>query len=190
MKKMTRFLGVIGSPRKNGNTHILVSRFLDGARAEGSVVDTVFLGDLKIEECDGCQACWQGKSCSKNDDMLGLYPRLINSDIVVFGTPVYWYGPTAIMKGFIDRLTFFNCPENRPKIRGKSAVVIIPFEEENPETARLVVEFFEKSFAYLEMKLIGRLIAPGVGAKGEILKYPQRLEESYKLGQRLAKGDF
>jgi multimeric flavodoxin WrbA len=190
MKTKTRALGVIGSPRRDGNTHILVSRFLEGALSEGAEVDTVFLGDLRIEECDGCQACWRGKQCSKNDDMLGLYPRLIDSDIVVFGTPVYWYGPTALMKGFVDRLVYFNCPENRPKIRGKSAVIIIPFEEENPETARLVVEFFEKSLVYLEMKLIGRLIVPGVGEKGAVSKQPQRLMESYKLGQRLVRGDF
>ena len=184
---MTRVLGVIGSPRRNGNTHILVSRFLEGALSEGAEVDTVFLGDLHIEECDGCQVCWRGKPCNKNDDMLGLYPRLIDSDIIVLGTPVYWYGPTALMKGFIDRLTFFNCPENRLGIKDKSAVIIIPFEEENPETARLVVEFFEKSLVYLEMKPTGKIIVPGVGAKGDILKLPQRLEESYKLGQQLAR---
>ena len=93
-------------------------------------------------------------------------------------------------KCFIDRLVYFNCPENRSKIRGKSAVIIVPFEDENPETARLVVEFFEKTLVYLEMKLIGRLIVPGVGAKGDILKQPERLEESYKLGQRLAGGNY
>jgi len=183
---MTRVLGVIGSPRRNGNTHILVSRFLEGALSEGAEADIVFLGDLHIEECDGCQVCWRGKPCNKNDDMLGLYPRLIDSDIIVFGTPVYWYGPTALMKGFIDRLVYFNCPENRPGIKDKSAVIIVPFEEETTETARLVVEFFEKSLAYLEMKLIGKIIVPGVGDKGAISEKPERLLESYKLGQHLA----
>jgi multimeric flavodoxin WrbA len=190
MKKMTRFLGIIGSPRRNGNTHILISRFLDGALSEGADVDTVFLGDLKIKECDGCHVCWQGRPCTKNDDMIRLYQKFIDSDVVVFGTPVYWYGPTAIMKCFIDRLVYFNCPENRSGIRGKSAVIIVPFEDENPETARLVVEFFEKSLAYLEMKLAGKLIVSGVGDKGDILKHPDKLDESCRLGQRLAGGNF
>jgi multimeric flavodoxin WrbA len=190
MKRKTRVLGVIGSPRRNGNTHILVSRFLEGAHSEGADVDTIFLGDLQIKECDGCHTCWSGKSCSKKDDMLGLYPRLIDSDILVFGTPVYWYGPTALMKGFVDRLVYFNCPENRARIKGKSAVIIVPFEEETTETARLVVEFFEKSLAYLEIKLTGRLIVPGVGEKGAVSKQPERLMESYKLGQQLARGDL
>ena len=75
--------------------------------------------------------------------MLGIYPKIIESDAIIFGTPVYWYGPTALMKAFIDRFVFFNCPENRTKIKGKKAVIAVPFEEENPDTARPVVEFFE-----------------------------------------------
>jgi multimeric flavodoxin WrbA len=187
---MTRFLGIIGSPRRNGNTHILVSRFLEGARAGGAETETVFLGDLQIKECDGCHACWQGRHCSKKDDMLKLYQSIIDSDVLVFGTPVYWYGPTALMKCFVDRFVYFNCPENRSKIRGKSAVIIVPFEDDSPETARLVVEFFEKSLAYLEMKLAGKIIVPGVGDKGDILKHPVKLDESCRLGQRLAGGNF
>ncbi len=84
-----------------------------------------------------------------------IYPKIIESDIIIFGTPVYWYGPTAMMKGFIDRFVYFNCPENRSKIKGKAAVLAIPFEEENIKTADLLVKFFEKSLGYLEMKTIG-----------------------------------
>lgn len=53
--------------------------------------------------------------------MNGFYQKIIDSDILVFGTPVYWYAPTAIMKAFIDRFVYFNCPENREKIRGKNS---------------------------------------------------------------------
>jgi multimeric flavodoxin WrbA len=187
---MVRILGIIGSPRKNGNTHILVSRLLAGSQSKGAETDIVFLGDLNIKECDGCHVCWQGKGCNKNDDMLGLYPRIIDSDILVLGTPVYWYGPTALMKAFIDRLVYFNCPENRALIRGKSAVIVVPYEEESTETAKLVVEFFEKSLSYLEMKLTGRIIVPGVGDRGVVLKKPERLTESYELGQQLACDPF
>jgi multimeric flavodoxin WrbA len=183
---MTRILAVVGSPRKNGNTHILVSRFLDGARAAGAQVDLAVLTDLHIKECDGCHTCWQGSPCCKNDDMLGLYPRIIAADIIVFGTPVYWFGPTALMKAFIDRLVYFNSPENRGLIRGKSAVLIVPFEDDDPETARLVVEFFEKSLEYLEIKLIAKLIVPGVGSRGDVLHKPQFLDEAFNLGQKLS----
>jgi hypothetical protein len=106
--------------------------------------DMVFLGDLNIRECDGCHVCWTGKPCCKQDDMNALYEKIIASDVIVFGTPVYWFGPTAIMKAFIDRFVYFNCPENRVKIKGKAAAIIIPFEDDDLDTARPLVELFEK----------------------------------------------
>jgi multimeric flavodoxin WrbA len=116
-----------------------------------------------------------------------LYPKIIQSDVIIFGTPVYWYGPTALMKCFIDRFVYFNCQENREKIRGKSAVVAVPFEEETPKTASLLIKFFEKSLQYLEMNLIAKILVPGVSRKGDILKKEDRLAEGYTLGRRLAR---
>ncbi|MBN1291760.1 MAG: flavodoxin family protein [Candidatus Latescibacteria bacterium] len=182
---MIKILGVVGSPRKNGNTHVLVSGILDGAKTVGAFTDILFLGDKNIKECNGCHVCWQGKQCSKNDDMNGLYPKIIDSDIIIFGTPVYWYGPTALMKGFIDRFVYFNSPENRKEISGKSAVLVIPYEEDNPETAVPLVTFFEKSLSYLEMNIHGKIIVPGVTEKGEIKEKPIILQEAFELGKKL-----
>ena len=183
---MKRILAVMGSPRRNGNTHILVSKIVEGARANGAVVDELFLGELNISECDGCYACWKGRQCSKNDDMRAIYPAIIQSDVIIFGTPVYWYGPTALMKAFIDRFVYFNCPENRQKIKGLSAALAIPFEEDDLDTAGGVVEFFQKSLAYLEIKLLGQIIVPGVGEKGAIRSKPESLQQAYDLGRKLA----
>lgn len=96
---MKTILGVVGSPRRKGNTHILVSRILEGAKKEGAATEIIFLNDLTIRECDGCHVCWKGRKCSKKDDMNNIYPKIIQSDVIIFGTPVYWYGPTALMKG-------------------------------------------------------------------------------------------
>ena len=186
-KEANRILGVVGSPRKKGNTHILVSRILDGAQEKGAVTEILFLNDLHIRECDGCHVCWKGKRCSKKDDMNRIYPKIINSDIIIFGTPVYWFGPTALMKCFIDRFVYFNCPENRVKIRGKAAVIAVPFEEENPKTARLLVQFFKKSIQYLEMNLIGTILASGVSQRGDILAKQELLEKGFTLGKRIGK---
>ncbi|MCC7572295.1 MAG: flavodoxin family protein [Candidatus Methanofastidiosum sp.] len=184
---MTKVLGIIGSPRRNGNTHILVNRVLEGAENQGAETGSLFLNDFIIKECDGCHACWKGLECAKKDDMNGFYQKIIDSDILVFGTPVYWYGPTAIMKAFIDRFVYFNCPENREKIRGKSAVVTIPFEEDDEKASLATVEIFEKSFGYLEMNLTDVLLAPGVGEKGAILEKKIILERAYNIGKMLAR---
>ncbi len=187
---MTRVLGIVGSPRKNGNTHILVSHILAGAREVGVEVEMLFLGDLEIRECDGCHACWKGERCGKNDDMIGVYPKIIQSDAIVFGTPVYWYGPTALMKSLIDRFVYFNCPENRSKIRGKRVAVASPFEEENVEAGALLVEFFKRCFEYLEMDLAGTILVPGVGDKGDILAKQEELQNARELGRRLTRREM
>ncbi|MFH1740272.1 MAG: flavodoxin family protein [bacterium] len=183
---MKKILGVVGSPRRNGNTHILVSKIIEGAVERGAEAEILFLNDLRIQECDGCHACWKGKECSKNDDMNNIYPKIVESDAIVFGTPVYWYGPTALMKGFVDRFVYFNCPENRAKIKGKSAIVAVPFEEENLETAALLLAFFEKCLSYLQMDFAAKIAVPGVTRKGEILEKETRLKEAYELGRNLA----
>lgn len=181
---MKRILGFVGSPRRNGNTDLLVSRILEGARSKGAVTETVFLSDLVIRECDGCHVCWKGEQCPRKDDMNSLYPRIAAADAIVFGTPVYWYGPTALMKGLVDRLVYFNCPENRVKIRNKKAIVAIPYEDEEPQTAELVVSFFEKCFDYLEMDLVGQVVVGGVSNRGDVLRKPASLAAAHDLGQQ------
>jgi multimeric flavodoxin WrbA len=184
---MTKILGIVGSPRKKGNTDILVDRILDGAKNAGADVEKVHLRGLKIKECDGCYVCWKGKECPKKDDMNNLYPMIEAADVIIFGTPVYWFGPTALMKAFVDRFIYFNCPKNRAKIAGKAAVVASPFEDTDMETAATLVAFFEKCFDYLEMKPAGQILVPGVAEKGDILAKSDALEQAYRLGKSLAK---
>lgn len=183
---MTKILGIVGSPRKGGNTHVLVSRILEGAREGGAVTETIFLGELRIRECDGCHACWRGKPCSKDDDMATLYPKIMECDAIVLGTPVYWYGPTALMKGFIDRFVYFNCPAHRKSVRNKPAVIAVPYEDDSDRTADLLVKFFRKSLDYLEMRLVGKVLAPGVTKRGEVRRSKGLMDEAFREGRKLA----
>ncbi len=184
---MKKVLGIMGSPRKNGNTDILVSRILEGSKEVGAKIEKIILSDLEIKECNGCHACWEGRECSKHDDMNDLFEKITESDVIIFGSPVYWYSVTALMKAFIDRFVYFNAPKNREKIIGKSVVIAIPFEEETLETAAPVVSMFEKSFKYLEMKLIESMLVPGVGEKGAILEKKAVLEKAYDFGKIIGK---
>ena len=182
---MSRVLGIVGSPRREGNTDLLVSEVLRAVRESGHIAEHLFLRDLDIKECDGCHSCWEGIECPKQDDMLKLYPKIIESDILVLGTPVYWYGPTALMKLFVDRLVYFNCPVNREAVRGKLAVVVAPFEDTDDKTASLLVQFFEMSFQYLEMTLVEALLVPGVTRRGEVKDNAQYMRKAYELGTRI-----
>ena len=182
---MKKIIAIMGSPRKNGNTHLLLSKILEGVQEAGGSGEIICLVDHNINDCDGCHSCWKGNDCSKNDDMNDLYPKINESDVIIFGTPVYWYGPTALIKAFLDRFVYYNCPENRQFLKGKSAIIVIPFEEENVETARPLVEMFKKSFNYLEIPLIEKLIVPGVYHKADVLKFEAVMNNAHEIGTKI-----
>ena len=149
----------------------------------------MLLGDLRIAECNGCHACWKGDHvCSKHDDMAMIYSRIADSDVIVFGTPVYWYGPTAIMKCVVDRFVYFNCPETRRGIQNKGAAIVVPFEEEDYGASDLVVQFFERSLGYLQMKLVEKILVPGVTKRGEVRTRHDVMERCFALGRTLVTG--
>lgn len=183
--KLTAFLG---SPRPDGNTDILTSRVLDGAREAGLEVEVVKLRRMKIRPCSGCEKCWQsrGRPCTRKDDMHDLYQKIAESDIVLLATPVYWYAPTAIMKAFMDRLVPFNRPQGRPLIEGKGAILVTAYEEEGADPVQPMLRMFEMSFAYLGMPLIGQVIADGCGPKGAVREKPEILTQAHGLGLSLA----
>lgn len=95
-----------GSPRaERGNTHVMVEEFSRGAKKAGAEVENVFLVKKEINHCRGCFSCWsKSGKCVITDDMEELLRKYIDSDIVVFATPVYVDNVTGITKQFIDRL--------------------------------------------------------------------------------------
>jgi len=125
-----RILAVVGSPRKGGNTDLLMDAFIEGAREVGAEVEKVYLVDLDIAPCDACDVCRATGNCAHDDDMIELYDKLLASDVWALGTPVYWWGPSAIMKAFIDRWYFFT--SDRSRFEGKVGVLISPFATDGP----------------------------------------------------------
>ncbi len=185
---MKRILGVMGSPRGGGNTHTLMRQIAEGVRDRGGEMDIISLKGLAVYECEGCHICWQSKPCSRQDDMNPIYDEIIRCDALVLGTPVYWYGPTALMKAFMDRFVYFNCEENRRHIIGKRVGLVIPYEDTDPDTVAPVVDFFERSLAYLQMTMAGKVLAPGVTKRGEVKNCDGFMAEAFALGQQLAEG--
>jgi multimeric flavodoxin WrbA len=181
--KITAFLG---SPRAQGNTDILASCVLGGAAASGLETEAIALRRLDLRPCTGCERCWhEGRPCIFDDDMGRLYDAIAASDILLFATPVYWYGPTAIMKAFVDRLVVFNRPQGRPLIEGKGAILAVAYEEETPAAAEPLVRMFEMSFDYLGLRSIDRVVVGGVGPKGAISQKADALERARGIGRGL-----
>jgi multimeric flavodoxin WrbA len=181
-----KMLAVVGSPRKRGNTDMLVDEVIRGARQAGSAVEKVFLADLKIEPCDGCDACRKSPQCVHRDDMTALYDSMLESDVWVLGTPVYWWGPSAQLKAFIDRWYMLGRESYRP-LQGKRAALVATFADDDPRTARHVLGMLEDAFDYLEMSFEDQLLVTA-GDRGEVASNRDALERARALGRKLASG--
>jgi multimeric flavodoxin WrbA len=173
-------LGLVGSPRKGGNTDLLVGRILEGAGAGKHLTEKVYLYALDIAPCVDCRNCQKGKfQCTIDDDMQRLYQKLEGADVIVFGTPLYWYGPTGKMKLLMDRLRPFVASQ---KLKGKKAIVVVP-SEEGPDVCDHVIGMFELSFEYLGIKLIDKMLVKAY-EKAEVNKQPETLNSAFKLGKK------
>ncbi|MCW4017160.1 MAG: flavodoxin family protein [Candidatus Bathyarchaeota archaeon] len=176
-----KILGLVGSPRRGGNTDLLISAVLYGAGAGNNDIDKAYLYDADIMPCVDCRGCKKENfQCTLKDDMKQLYPKLEEADVIVFGTPLYWYGSTGKMKLFIDRLRPYVASG---KLKGKKAVIVVPAEE-GAEACNCLVQMFELSFKYLGMEFVGKILAKA-GEKAEVKGHPEVLDEAFNLGKEL-----
>ena len=112
--------------------------------------------------------------------MQEIYPKMEEADLIIFGTPLYWYGPTGKMKLLVDRM--------RPlisngKLDGKNSVVVTP-SEEGPKACGPLIEMFSLTFDYLGMKFAGKVFTKAY-EKGEIEKNRKELKRAYDFGSSL-----
>lgn len=99
-----RILGIVGSPRKGGNTEILMREALRVARESGSTTEMFLMSEKNVAPCDACGTCFEVGSCVVEDDMQELYGMLERADGVIFGSPVYFGSVSAQMKAVMDRM--------------------------------------------------------------------------------------
>jgi multimeric flavodoxin WrbA len=177
----------LGSPRPRGNTDTLAEAVLEGARSAGCETESFALRALHIHHCTGCGNCGKkGRLCIFRDDAETLYRAMIGADVLLFVTPVYWYGPTSIMKAFLDRLVVFNTSETRPLVRGKAAGLVAAWEEKGSEAAEPMVKLFEMGFRYLELRPVGSFLVDGAGPKGAVRGMSGVLDRARAYGVALA----
>lgn len=177
-----RILGLLGSPRKGGNCDLLLDSALEAAVGEGAHTEKVYLDGLNIRPCRACEGCRQAGNCLQTDDMQLLYPKLRSADGLIIATPVYWWGPSAQTKAFLDRWYALVPGE---AMKGKRVAVLCAHEDDDPATPRHLIGMLEESFRYLKMQLVGTLAAVA-GKRGEVAEHPEIMARAAELGRVLA----
>ena len=181
-------LGIVGSPRRGGNTEVLVDEVLRGARDAGATVDKVILSDLDIAPCDACGSCEDTGECITVDDMERLLEKMKRSDVWVLGTPVYWWGPTAQFKLFLDRwYSRVHRPQDKAMFRGQRVILVIPMGDDDPTTARHTVGMLTDGLDYVKADLFETVLAPGVNDSGEVRDHSGVLAQAHQAGLEAVK---
>jgi multimeric flavodoxin WrbA len=176
-----KILGLVGSPRKKSNTDLLVDAILEGAANNKHAVEKIYLYNHEIAPCVDCKACKKGScQCVLRDDMQTLYPKLEEANVIVFATPLYWYGPSAKMKLLIDRLRPYIASK---KLKGKKAVLVVP-SEDGADACNHTVGMFNMSLKYLEVDLVSVLL-PKASDREEVKSQPKTLHEACLIGKHI-----
>ena len=190
-----KVLGILGSPRKGGNTELLLEEALKGAEAEGAEVERLRLTDYNIIPCKECLACFKDGNCIILDDMAKIYPKLLEADIIVLASPIFFYGVTAWAKGLIDRCQALwarkyqlkdpSFGKEGRKRKGFFISVGGTKGQKTFEGAILTAKYF---FDVLNAEYAGELVLRDVDAKGDVLKHPEALQQAFEAGRKLVLG--
>jgi multimeric flavodoxin WrbA len=188
-----KILGLWGSPRRGGNSEILLNAFLEGAAQGGAEVERIALRELKISPCLEIYHCFKDGTCPIKDDMLPLYNKLLAADVVALASPIFFYGVSAQAKAMIDRTQAlwsrryilkndFPGPERQGVLlctgATKGRLLFVG--------ARLTAKYF---FDAINVSYAAEILVRGVDEKGAILQESETLTAATDLGRRLAQGE-
>ena len=177
-----RVLGIMGSPRRGGNTDLLMDAVLEGAGSAGARTEKVYLRDLAIGPCLGCDRCRKTGECAQKDDMRPLLEKMDSSGAWVLGSPVYYWGPSAQLKAFVDR---WYGAGKIARFDGRPVVLALALGGAAHD-ARHAVGMLVDSLDHQGSVIVDTVIATGVFAKAEIRLHTGILDMAVKAGRRAA----
>ena len=188
-----KVLGIIGSPKKNGNVDLLVSQVLRGAQTKGAQISKIYLNDLSIKPCQSCGKDPYPKHCLINDDMNIIYTALESSDVIVLGSPVYFETVSAQTKLMIDRC---NCLtpyikrsdgtfgfEKRMKKHKKGVFVVVAGSDQEFNTITSTVKGF---LHWTNAELVETIAYPHEDAKlGGVRNKRKMMKRAFTIGTQI-----
>ena len=188
-----KVLGIMGSPRRQSNTEILLDKALEGAGEAGAEAEKVLVSKLKISPCLEIYACLKDGDCAIKDDMQLLYDKLLEADHIIFASPIFFYGITSQAKAVIDRCQALWVrrhvlgigKEDKRERRGVFISVGATRGKKLFDGAVLTLKYF---FDAIGVKYSGDLLIRGIDKKSQIKEHPAALGDAFRLGQELVRG--
>ena len=184
-----KVLGIYGSPRRGGNTDLLLDKALEGARSAGAEVESVRASDLKMSGCLECGGCDKTGKCIVRDDMQAIYPLLLAADVIFLSSPIFFYGMSSQVKTLIDRCQAMwskrrlekTSDERKKYDSGRGYLIAVGATRGKNlfEGIQLTAKYF---FDALDMSYEGGVFVREIDRKSAIMNHPETLEQALKLG--------
>lgn len=170
-----------GSPNRQGSSNMLADSFKQGAEEAGHTVEIVDAAHLNIHPCTGCIHCGYEGPCVQKDDVEIIRPQILNADMLVFVTPLYYYGISSQLKILIDRFCAFNSSIQRRHM--KSALLAAAWNSDD-WTFEALKSHYQTLVRYLNLKDMGMVLGAGCGTPSMTRNsnFPQ---QAYMLGKKL-----
>lgn len=186
-----KVLGIMGSPRIKGNTDLLLDEALKGAESQGAEVEKIVVDKLNISPCKEYYGCVKDGNCVIRDDMDAIYPKLLDADVVIVASPMFFYGLSAQVKALIDRSQALWARKyvlkQRPREKGRKGALIAVGATKGPTLFEGTINTVKYFFLAIGVKYTYDLQVRSVDKKGEINDYPDILQKAFQLGKKLAK---
>lgn len=188
----TKLLAIAGSPRRGGNTDLLLQEVIRGAESGGAEVKTIFLSELCIAPCEHCDRCLETGRCAIDDDMQWLHDELRGADRLALASPIFFMGVTAQTKAMIDRCQalwvmkyVLKLPVATNGGRERRGLFISVGGRKGANLFQPAMATVKSFFKTIDVTYAGDLLFPGIEEKGGILGHPTALREAFLAGQRL-----
>lgn len=188
---MMKTIAFLGSPRRDGNTELLLREALKGVESTGSAATLFRLNEMNIKPCQDCGGCAETGNCIMDDEMSEIYAEIRSADRIILASPIFFSGLSAQCKVMIDRCQCIWCEKYVLKKPipdsgyGRKGLLIMVGGMKKETGAECSAETARAFFRTISVKEHKELRFLGVDAKGEILKHPTALGEAFRAGQEL-----
>ena len=180
---MAVVLGILGSPRPQGNSAVLLDCFLRGARESGAETIRLDATTMKISGCNACNECQDNGTCIVTDDMAEIYDAIQRADVLVLSTPLYFSGMSSQMKAVIDRCQCLWQRARRQNVPSGKKGYLLAVGAMEKANFRNVLSEVRSFYIGIGVDYQGDVLVPGVESDGDIRSRAADLQKAYQLGQ-------
>jgi len=184
-----KILAIAGSPRRDGNSELLLDQAIKGAKSKNHQVEKIVLNELSFVGCQECGGCDNSGECTIDDDMQDIYKKIATSDAIIIASPIFFGSLPSQVKAMVDR---YQCLwigkyilKKKADLKVKKGYLLLVGGSNVDKFFKNAESIIKNFFSVLGVEFAGNLYYPSVDDKAKILEHPDYLKQAFELGENL-----